>query len=440
MHRRRFVSALAAAAALSSAGCNIFGEKPKPRLPGDRISVLGLDRKIQPDPALANQPITLPAATTNAEWPEPGGNPSHAMGNLALPGQVKKAWETSVGDGTARYTKVMAQPVVAAGRVFAMDGGVQVSALDPATGKQFWQVDLTPEGQRGNGFGGGPCFWNGHLFVATGYGEVISLDPGTGKIIWRKSVTSPVHCAPTVVDNRIFVVTVDNELIALSAADGQRQWSHNGIPETGSLLGSASPAVEGDIVVVAYSSGELFALQVQNGRSLWSENLAAARSPGTLEGMADIHGRPVIDRGRVFAVSHSGRMLAIDLRTGGHIWEQELGGTHEPWSAGDFIFVITNDNELVCLTRAEGKVRWAVQLPSFEDMEKKKDPIQWVGPVMGGGQLIMLSSTGFAMWVSAQDGSEKSRTSVSDKCYLGPIIAGSTLYLLTDDANLSAYR
>lgn len=440
MNRRHFVSALLASASLSTAGCGLFGDKPKARLPGDRISVLGLDRKIQPDPSLANQPITLPAATANAEWPEPGGSPSHAMGNLALPNQVKKAWETSVGDGTARYTKVMSQPVVAAGRIFAMDGGVQVSALDPAGGKRFWQVDLKPEGQRGNAFGGGPCFWNGHLFVSTGYAEVVSLDPNDGKIVWRKSVGSPVHSAPTVVDNRIFVVTVDNELVALSAEDGQRQWSHNGIPETGSLLGSASPAVEGEIAVVAYTSGELFALQVQNGRVLWSENLTSARSPGTMEGMADIHGRPVIDRGRVFAVSHSGRMMAIDLRTGNHVWEQELGGTHEPWSAGDYVFVISNDNEIACLTRNDGKVRWAVQLPGYEDMEKKKDPIQWVGPLLAGDQLVVLSSSGFAMWLSARDGGEQWRTSVSDKCYLGPIVAQSTLYLLTDDANLSAYR
>jgi outer membrane protein assembly factor BamB len=438
MNRRHFASALLASLSLS--GCGLFGEKPKQRLPGERISVLGLDRGVQPDPALASQPITLPPPTVNPEWPEPGGNPSHSMGNLALPGQVKKAWESSVGDGSGRYTKVMSQPVIAAGRVFAMDGGVQVSALDMASGKRFWQVDLKPEDQRGSAFGGGPCFWNGRLFVSTGYAEVAALDPNDGKIIWRKNVTSPVHSAPTVVDNRVFIVTVDNELVALSAEDGQRQWSHNGIPETGSLLGSASPAVEGEIVVVAYTSGELFALRVENGRALWSENLAAARNMGAMSAMADIHGRPVIDHGRVFAVSHSGRMLAIELRTGNHVWEQDLGGSHEPWCAGDFVFVITNDNEVVCLTRNEGKVRWAVQMPSFEDMKKKEDPIQWAGPVLGGNQLIVLSSSGVAMWLSALNGDNQWQTDVSNKGYLGPIIADNTLYLLTDDANLSAYR
>jgi outer membrane protein assembly factor BamB len=438
MKRRHFVSVLLAS--LTTAGCGLFGEKPKTRLPGERISVLGLDRQIKPDPAVAGKPVTLPSPTSNLEWPEPGGNPNHAMGNLALPNQVKKAWEKSIGDGSGRYTKVMSQPVIAGGRIFAMDGGVQVSAIDMASGKSFWQVDLTPKDQKGNAFGGGPCFWNGRLYVSTGYAEVVALDPADGKIIWRKNVSSPLHSAPTVANNQIFVVTVDNELIALAADDGHQQWTHNGIPETGSLLGSASPAVEGNIVVVAYTSGELFALRVENGLVLWSENLASARAVDAMSAMADIHGRPVIDRGRVFAVSHSGRMLAIELRTGNHIWEQELGGSHEPCCVGDFVFVITNDDEMVCLTRDEGKVRWTAQLPSYEDMEKKEDPIDWAGPVMGGGQLIALSSSGIAMWLSSTDGQNQWQTNVSDKGYLGPVIAGSTLYLLTDDANLSAYR
>jgi outer membrane protein assembly factor BamB len=132
--------------------------------------------------------------------------------------------------------------------------------------------------------------------------------------------------------------------------------------------------------------------------------------------------------------------MAIELRTGNHVWEQEIGSSNAPWVAGDYVYLITNNQEIVCLTRDEGKVRWTVQLPNYEDMKKKEDPIEWAGPVMGGGQLIVLSSTGVAMWVSALDGQTRWQTSMSDKGYLGPIIAGSTLYLLTDDANLSAYR
>ena len=436
MNRRDFSALLLA---FGAAGCDLFKDKKVP-LPGERLPVLGIGQSLQPDAALAAVPVALPSPTANPDWPEPGGNPAHAMGHPALPGRLARAWETSIGEGSARYTRVLSQPVVAGGRVYAMDGGVQVSALDAATGNRIWQVDLKPEKQRGNAFGGGPCWWNGRLYVATGFAEVLALDPATGKVIWRQGVSAPVHAPPTVADGRIYAVTVENELDVLSAADGKRLWSHNGIPETAGLLGGASPAVEGEVVVAAYSSGELYALSVENGRAVWSDNLAASRSVNAIAGLADIRGRPVIDRGRVFAVSHSGRMAAIDLRTGDRVWEQEIASSTSPWAVGDYVFVLANDNECVCLTRDQGKVRWARRLPRFEDEKERSDPIFWAGPVLGGNRLIMVSSTGEAQSLSPETGAPVGQLRVSGAGYLGPVIAGGALYLLTDDANLSAYR
>src|SRR5437870_10642780 len=110
---------------LGLAGCGLFGDKKQP-LPGERISVLSLDRQLEPDPQLAKIPITLPAPVVDPDWPEAGGYPSHAMQHLALPDRLARVWKTSVGDGASRYTRVLSQPIVAHGRVYAMDGGVQV--------------------------------------------------------------------------------------------------------------------------------------------------------------------------------------------------------------------------------------------------------------------------------------------------------------------------
>src|SRR5438445_4737557 len=118
---------------LALAGCSWFGEKKQP-LPGQRISVLSLDRQIEPDPALAQIPITLPTPVVNADWPEAGGYPNHAMQHLALPDRLTRTWKTSIGEGASRHTRVLSQPVVAKGRIYAMDGGVQVSALAAASG------------------------------------------------------------------------------------------------------------------------------------------------------------------------------------------------------------------------------------------------------------------------------------------------------------------
>ena len=173
---------------------------------------------------------------------------------------------------------------------------------------------------------------------------------------------------------------------------------------------------------------------------MWSDNLASARSADAVSALADIRGRPVIDRGRVFAASHSGRMVAIDLRSGERAWEQDIGSTHGPWVAGDYVYILSNDNELVCLTRNDGKVRWVRQLPSYEDEKAKEDPIEWAGPVLGGDRLIVLSSDGWALSVSPYTGEPLGREEMPAGAFVDPVIANNTLYILTDNAELSAYR
>jgi outer membrane protein assembly factor BamB len=336
---------------LSDWASDLFSDTPKEKLKGERVSVLALSRNLEPDAALAAVAVRLPRPVMNADWPQSGGYPSHAMQHLALAGPLKPLWSASIGEGESRYGAVLSQPVMAGGRIFALDSRDVVIALDAKSGREQWRNDVKPGADLGHAYGGGVAAAGDRVFVTTGYAQVLALDAAGGKEIWRQQVASPVRGAPTVADGRVFTVTVDNQLEVLSADDGHRLWSHNGIPETAGLLGSASPAVEGDIVVVPYTSGEIFGLRVENGRPLWSDNLATARPLGALSTLADIRGRPVIDRGRVYAVSHSGRMVAIDLRTGDRVWEQDIGGTHGPWVAGDYIYVLSNDVELICLMR-----------------------------------------------------------------------------------------
>jgi outer membrane protein assembly factor BamB len=101
--------------------------------------------------------------------------------------------------------------------------------------------------------------------------------------------------------------------------------------------------------------------------------------------------------------------------------------------------VLADDNDLVCLTRDEGKVRWASQLRRYEDEPKKSDPIVWAGPVLGGNRLIVLSSLGEAVSISPNTGELTDQQTMAAG-YLGPVIADNAFYLLSDEANLSAYR
>src|ERR1700739_3649242 len=89
---------------LGLAGCGWFESKKQP-LPGERISVLSLDRQLEPDPDLLKIAMTLPAPVVNPDWPEVGGYPNHAMQHLSLPERLTRVWRTSTGEGASRYTR-----------------------------------------------------------------------------------------------------------------------------------------------------------------------------------------------------------------------------------------------------------------------------------------------------------------------------------------------
>lgn len=428
--------------ALSTAlgGCGWFDRDAKQRLAGERISVLSFERSLKPDTAIANMAIRLPRPVVNSEWPQSGGYPNHAMHHLDFGNAPTRLWRKNIGRGSNSERRLVTQPVVANDRVYVMDASARVSALSAETGKRFWLRDLRPKSETEGTLGGGLAFYKGRLYVTTGFAQVIALDGNSGKEIWRRDVSGPMRAAPTATSGRIFVVTIDNKTFALAADDGRRLWSHNGSPEVAGFLGAAAPAVSQGIVVVPYSSGELFALRMTDGKRLWMDYLALPQHTSAVLTIADIRGAPVIDRGRVFAIGNSGRMVAINLKTGSRVWQQRLSGRQSPWVAGDFVYQVTVDGDLLCLSRKDGRVRWVRSLPLYENPRRKTGLISWAGPVLVGDRLVLAGSHGEVLAVSPYSGDLLGRIKMPDGMFVPPVIANRTLYFLTEDADLIALR
>ncbi len=436
--------AFAALLALALGGCesvaNWFEKSKEPPLPGDRISVLLLQRSLSPDPKLANVRIVLPAPAANDDWPQSGGYPNHAMHHLQVPDTINEAWSVDIGAGSGGEERLSSPPVIGGGRVYVIDSASVVSAYGTAGGKRLWETELTPDEEDEGHIAGGVAYDNGRIFASTGFAQVIALDAATGAEIWRQPISSPARSAPTVRGGRVFVTTVDNKLFAINADNGEGLWTHTGVAESASLLGGASPAAGNGVVVVPYTSGELVALKAESGRLLWQESMSAIIRTDVVSNLAHIRGYPVIDRGRVIAISHGGVMAAFDLRNGRRLWQKEIGGAQSPWVAGDYIFVITNDAEIAAVSRNNGGIYWVRALPRYEDPEDQENPIIWTGPILASDRLIVAGSHGRALAISPYSGRILGGIELPSGVSVPPVAAGGTVYFLADDAELVAYR
>lgn len=433
---------MVAVACLGLTGCGKggwFGDNDAPPLPGKRIAVLDSGLTLKPDSRTAQTDIRLPAPQPNRDWPQAGGYPSHAMHHVDLGTGLQRAWSASIGAGRDMRTRLLTQPVVADGRIYTLDADSRISATAAANGAALWRVDLTPDDDSG-GIGGGLAYDDGRVYASTGYGEVIALQADSGAILWRKRVSAPVRGAPTARAGRVIAVSVDNQTHALAAEDGRTLWTHQGVSELASMLGGSSPAVDGNTVVVPYTTGELFALRIENGVALWSDSLAGVRRTQAMAVLSDIHGLPVVDHGRVYAAGNSQQMAAIDLRSGRRVWERQIGSHQTPWIAGDFLFVVTSDNDLIAVEAKTGSIKWVAPLQRWVDEEDRAEPVVWSGPLLASDRLIIASSHGWALSVSPYTGEVLGREKMPDAVTVAPVAADGTLYFLTDDGSLVAYR
>jgi outer membrane protein assembly factor BamB len=437
---RRLTLIVAACGMLAACGDTWLGENAPPPLPGKRVSILAHSKALDAEDGATKEDIVLPEPENVPEWPQAGGYPPHAMYHLHLGDHLKKVWSSDIGAGGNKRRALVSQPIVADGKVFTMDAEAVVSAFDIKRGRRLWRLDLAPKDADRGSYGGGLAFDEGHLFATTGFAQVVAIDPNTGKAQWRQPTPAPVRGAPTARGGRVLVITVDNETQALSAEDGHLLWHHNGINELASLLGGTSPAVDGNVVLVPYSSGELYALRIENGTALWSEAITAMKRTDQVTTLTDIHGLAVVDRGKVFAAGNSDVLAAIDLRTGRRLWDREVGSTQTPWVAGDYLYLVTNTPELVCFEAKTGRVRWVTPLQEWSNEEDKKGRIVWSGPVLASDRLIVASSEGEAWAVSPYTGEVLGREELPDGVRIAPIIADDTLIFVTDEGELVAYR
>lgn len=436
-------AAVAGALALALTGCGSdwLGENDAPPLPGKRISVLEHERRLEPSVGAEDITIRLPPPEPNADWPQAGGFSHHAMQHMEIGANPERVWAQDAGTGSGSRNRLLGEPIVADGRVYVIDAEAAVSAFDAGTGEQLWRRTLAPAHEDDAALlGGGLAYADGRVFATTGFAQVVALDAGTGEEIWRTDVTAPVRAAPTVNGGRVFVVTLDNKGLALAASDGRILWTHAGVEETASLLGGAAPAVDNGVVVMAYSSGELVALRVDSGTPLWSDAILAVRRTDATADLADIRARPVIDGNRLFVVGHSGLLVAIDMRTGERAWEIELAGTEQPWVAGDYLFVVSTDNQLVAVEATSGRILWVRQLARWTDPEDRSGRIRWAGPTLASDRLIVTGSHGVALAVSPYNGEVLGRIELPEGVSLSPAVAEGTLYFLTDEAQVIAYR
>lgn len=406
----------------------------------------GTREAIRPEAVMtrAGAPLRLDAARSNADWTHRQGNATHNMGHVALSRSLSPVFSVRIGAGEGRRTRISAAPIIAGGRVFAMDAEAQVTAHSTA-GVPLWarSVNTVHDGPA-QGAPGGMAYGDGKLFVTTGYGRLTALNPATGAEIWTQKLEGAGGVSPTVSGGMVYVAARNGVGWAVDADTGRVRWTMNSTPAVGGQSTGAGVAVGGGMAVFPFVGGEITGVLPQGGTERWSTVLAGARLGHAAGTFADIAGDPVIVGDRVYVSNASGRVAALKRDNGDVIWDVPMAARAPIWVSGGSVFLVNDLNQLVRLDASDGAVVWRVSLPQYAEkgwgFRAANQYYAHYGPILAGGRLIVASSDGILRQFNPANGQLIGGSELPAPAAAMPAVAGGTLYVVTSDGSLTAYR
>ena len=103
--------------------------------------------------------------------------------------------------------------------------------------------------------------------------------------------------------------------------------------------------------------------------------------------------------------------------------------------------MLTTRGEVVSLLRANGRVRWVSPLPRLNNPDDPgSSAIIWSGPILVGDRLLLVGSNGQAVTMSPYNGEILGRQELPGPVVIPPVVAQGTVYIVTENAELLAYR
>ncbi|MFT7098232.1 MAG: outer membrane protein assembly factor BamB [Rickettsiales bacterium] len=391
---------------------------------------------IKADSDLSDLKISVPKQINSESWFGNNSDNNQKIENFAFTPKnskkiLSKIKSINTGWKLGYKDRMIFSPIIANDKIYTLNAKGVLFAKNISNYKTIWKKKLVKRSSIKYFTNGKISYFDDKIFVSTGYNLVLCVDANNGKIIWQRTLSSIPISAPISDEKQVFVITNDNKTYALDAKNGQINWVHSGIVKPTGILGSANPVSYKNYVISSYSSGEIYALNKKNGESGWVFDLNISKADNSNFILNDIDSTPIIKNDVVYAIGNGGLMMSIRIVDGVVLWQKELASIADFWIAGDFIYLIDNQNQVICLEKKSGKIKWVNQLREYLSKKKSKGKIIYNGIIMVGGNLILTNFDEKILAVSPFDGKILQTKKLGQKIFHNPIVVNKKVYLHT---------
>jgi outer membrane protein assembly factor BamB len=367
----------------------------------------------------------LPGCSWIRSWgdPEPGDPAPLVEFEASL--DVRRIWSTGVGDGMGKAGLSMG-PVFSSGALYVADHEGRLAAVDAETGRKNWELETEQP------FSGGPGLDDEHLYMGTVDGRVIAYDRSGGAELWNAQVSSEVLSPPVSGDGIVVVRCIDGRVFGMDAVSGRRLWIHDRNVPLLTLRGNADLLIRGGYVFVGYDDGAVVSLRLNDGSQVWSQTIVSPEGRTELDRLADIGQQMVLVASDLIVSSHKSRVVSLAADSGRLLWFKEISSSTGVVVDRTNLAVSEKNGDLWLLDRRNGSTLWKVDQMTNRGLTR---------PAFYDNYLVVGDKEGYLHWLDSDIGSFVARERAGKEGFAGaPLSVGTTLYVLTHDGELMAYR
>ncbi len=384
----------------------------------------------------------------------------------ALPNNANVA----VGDDMLAGAAGNANDWLMGGRTFAND---RYSPLEQITADNVGSLSLVAIAQTGvtASFEATPVVVNGVMYVSTPVVDnkmkVIALNAATGSRIWEttnnltpfKICCGPVNRGVAVGYGNVYVLTLDDRLVAFDATNGAEKWETKVASAASGYSETMTPALYKGSVIIGSAGGEwalrgfVASYDAKTGKQRWrwwSTDPKTYSGDSWRSGGAMVWTTPAIDPQLGLVIFSTGNpnpdlsginrkgdnlysdsIVALDVNTGKLKWYyQEV--KHDVWDydavSPVVLFDVTVDGKTVPAAGEAGKVGWFFIVDRRTGrLIRKSDPYV----LMSKNMFSTPTKTGVVMLPGANGGAEWSPAAWSPKTHLAYVLAMDQLMNFT---------
>ena len=203
-------------------------------------------------------------------------------------------------------------------------------------GTYLWHKDIDL------GYYGSPAIYNGRVYV--GGRNISCLDISNGDVIWTNTTGSNINVVPTIVNGRLFVGCIDDNMYCFNLTTGNQIWNYT----TKSSIKSTAAVANGR-VFFGSNDYDVYCLNETTGDKLWNYST---------DGM--VTSSPAVANGRVYIGSYDDKVYCFNATDGTKLWNYTTNGNirSSPSVANGYVYFGSYDEYVYCLNATGGELIW----------------------------------------------------------------------------------